>query len=423
MNRLGSWLLLTLCIVALLTAPMVAQKTSGTLRGVVTDPSGAVLANVPVVVTNTETGVERTVTTNTQGEYVAPELTVGTYKVTVKAPNFKESVSTDIDLHTSSTQVLNVQLQVGSASEQVTVAATEVQVQTDSASLGEVVTGEQVRELPLNGRSFVQLTQLQPGVSAANNYDSKNKGLLSGVDFAVNGNSYTSNLFLIDGANNNDVGSNRTILLYPSIEAISEFKMLRNSYGAEYGTASGAVINIVTKSGSNQWHGDVLYFGRNTALNAWDYFAAGAKAQDPNNPFLTKQVEQRNDYGFSIGGPIKKDKLFIFYAMEWNKEKRGNTREFLRSHGGRASWRLPQSKLRRIATRQPGEVRPGDGCESLRYDLVESERPAAGSRNSRCPTLPRHWPMATTGWCRRHRQLTGRNSTSERTTTSATRKL
>ncbi len=328
MNRLGSWLLLTLCIVALLTAPMVAQKTSGTLRGVVTDPSGAVLANVPVVVTNTETGVERTVTTNTQGEYVAPELTVGTYKVTVKAPNFKESVSTDIDLHTSSTQVLNVQLQVGSASEQVTVAATEVQVQTDSASLGEVVTGEQVRELPLNGRSFVQLTQLQPGVSAANNYDSKNKGLLSGVDFAVNGNASTSNLFLIDGANNNDTGSNRTILLYPSIEAISEFKMLRNSYGAEYGIASGAVINIVTKSGSNQWHGDVLYFGRNTALNAWDYFAAGAKAQDPTNPFLTKQVEQRNDYGFSIGGPIKKDKLFIFYAMEWNKEKRGNTRDF-----------------------------------------------------------------------------------------------
>ncbi len=171
MNRLGSWLVLTLCIVALLAAPMVAQKTSGTLRGVVTDPSGAVLANVPVVVTNTETGVERTVTTNTQGEYVAPELTVGTYKVTVKAPNFKESVSTNIDLHTSSTQVLNVQLQVGSTSEQVTVAATEVQVQTDSASLGEVVTGEQVRELPLNGRSFVQLTQLQPGVSAANSYD------------------------------------------------------------------------------------------------------------------------------------------------------------------------------------------------------------------------------------------------------------
>jgi hypothetical protein len=326
MNRLGRWILLTLCLVALLSAPLFAQKTTGTLRGVVTDPSGAVVANVPVVVTNVSTGQERTVTTNTQGEYTAPELNSGAYKVTVKAPNFKESVSNNVEVHTSSTEVLNVQLQVGSTSEQVTVAASEIQVQTDNAGLGEVVTGEQVRELPLNGRSFVQLTQLQPGVSQANSYDSSNKGLLSGVDFAVNGNSYTSNLFLIDGANNNDVGSNRTILLYPSIEAISEFKMLRNSYGAEYGTAAGAVINIVTKSGTNQWHGDALYFGRNTALDAWDYFAAGAKAQDPHNPFLQKQVEQRNDFGFSVGGPIKKDKLFVFYSQEWNIERRGNTR-------------------------------------------------------------------------------------------------
>jgi Carboxypeptidase regulatory-like domain/TonB-dependent Receptor Plug Domain len=328
MNRLGRWFLLTLLVVSLLAVPMVAQKTSGTIRGVVTDPSGAVVPSVPVVVKSNATGQERTVSTNAQGEYVAPELSVGMYTVTVKAPNFKEATSASVEVHTSDTTVFNVQLQVGSTSEQVTVAASEIQVQTDNAGLGEVVTGEQVRELPLNGRSFVQLTQLQPGVSAANSYDSKNKGLLSGVDFAVNGNSYTSNLFLIDGANNNDVGSNRTILLYPSIEAISEFKMLRNSYGAEYGTAAGAVINIVTKSGTNQWHGDVLYFGRNTALNAWDYFAAGAKSQDPNNPFLTKQIEQRNDYGFSIGGPIKKDKLFIFYSQEWNKEKRGATRSF-----------------------------------------------------------------------------------------------
>jgi hypothetical protein len=327
MNRLGRWILLTLCVVGLLTVPLLAQKTTGNLRGVVTDPSGAVVANVPVVITSVATGQERTVTTNTQGEYTAPELSTGVYTVTVKAPNFKEAVSNNVEVHTSSTEVLNVQLQVGSTSEQVTVAASEIQVQTDNAGLGEVVTGEQVRELPLNGRSFVQLTQLQPGVAAANSYDSQNKGLLSGVDFAVNGNSYTSNLFLIDGANNNDVGSNRTILLYPSIEAISEFKMLRNSYGAEYGQAAGAVINIVTKSGTNQWHGDVLYFGRNTALDAWDYFSAQAKAAAPNNPLIQKPVEQRNDFGFSVGGPIKKDKLFVFYSQEWNIERRGNPRQ------------------------------------------------------------------------------------------------
>src|SRR5262252_6455696 len=289
MSRLGKWILLTLCLVGLLSVPLVAQKTTGTLRGVVTDPSGAVVANVPVVITNVATGQERTVTTNVQGEYIAPEIDRGVYKVSVKAPNFKEAVSNNVEVHTASTEVLNVQLQVGSTSEQVTVAASEIQVQTDNAALGEVVTGEQVRELPLNGRSFVQLTQLQPGVSPADNFDSKNKGLLAGVDFAVNGNSTTNNLFLVDGANNNDVGSNRTILIYPSIEAISEFKMLRNSYGPEYGQAAGAIINIVTRSGTNQWHGDALYFGRNTALNAYEYFAAGneaaavASGQPPSN--------------------------------------------------------------------------------------------------------------------------------------------
>src|SRR5215469_9754 len=331
MKRLGSWLCLALVVVGLLSAPLVAQKTSGTIRGIVTDPSGAVVANAPVSIKNNATGLERTVTTNSQGEYVAPELAVGVYTLTVKAPNFKESVSSNVDLHTSSTEIVNIQLQVGSTSEQVTVAASEVQVQTDSAALGEVVTGEQVRELPLNGRSFVQLTQLQPGVSAADNFSANNKGLLAGVDFAVNGNATTNNLFLVDGANNNDVGSNRTILIYPSIEAISEFKMLRNSYGPEYGQASGAVINIVTRSGSNQWHGDVLYFGRNDALNAYEYFAAGtaaqARAQGTTLPNGGKDVVRRNDFGYSLGGPIKKDRLFFFLSQEWNLERRGQTRQ------------------------------------------------------------------------------------------------
>jgi outer membrane receptor for ferrienterochelin and colicin len=223
-------------------------------------------------------------------------------------------------LHVSSTEVQNVQLQVGSVSEQVTANANAVQVQTDSASLGEVVNAGQVQELPLNGRNFVALTLLQPGVSASNSFDIKNNGVLSGVDFSVNGNSITSNLFLVDGANDNDPGSNRTILMYPSIEAISEFEMLRNSYGAEYGQASGAVINIATRSGSNQWHGDVLYFGRNDALNAYENFAAGtaaqARAQGTTLPNGGKDILHRNDFGYSLGGPIKKDK--VFFALRDN---------------------------------------------------------------------------------------------------------
>ena len=190
---------------------------------------------------------------------------------------------------------------------------------------------EQVRELPLNGRNFVALTLLQPGVSPTESIDTKNKGVLGRVAFSVNGNSASSNLFLIDGASDNDSGSNSTLLINPSIEAISEFKMLRNASGADYGQSSGTVINIVTRSGSNQWHGDLLYFGRNDALNAYEYFAAAtavlARAQGEVLPNGGKDVLRRNDFGYSLGGPIKKDKLFFFLSQEWNIERRGQTRQ------------------------------------------------------------------------------------------------
>jgi hypothetical protein len=331
MGRSSRYFILGLCIVRLFLPLAYAQKTSGTIRGVITDPSGAVVTNATVVVRNDGTGSTRAVNTNGQGEYVALELLSGAYVINVQAPGFKEAASLPITLHESSTEVQNVQLQVGSVSEQVTANANAVQAQTDSASLGEVVNAGQVQELPLNGRSFVALTLLQPGVSASNSFDIKNKGVLSGVDFSVNGNSITSNLFLVDGANDNDPGSNRTILMYPSIEAISEFKVLRNSYGAEYGQASGAVINIATRSGSNQWHGDVLCFGRNDPLNAYEYFAAGtaaqARAQGTTLPSGGKDILHRNDFGYLLGGPIKKDKVFFFLSQEWNIERRGQTRQ------------------------------------------------------------------------------------------------
>jgi len=320
---------LILCV-ACLMLPAYAQVTTGIVTGTVTDQTGAVAANVPVTITNTATGATRTMNTSSGGDYRFESLPTGTYQVTVQAPNFKESVTNSVEVHASSTTTADVKLQVGSATEHVDVEANAIQVQTDNASLGETVEGQQVRELPLNGRSFVQLTQLAPGVSAANNFDSKNKGLQGGVDFSVNGNQTTNNLYLVDGANNNDTGSNRTILIYPSIESIAEFKMLRNSYGAEYGGAAGAVINIVTRSGSNDWHGSVLYSGRNTALNARTYFAAqrtaNAEASGVTLPHDGKDKVNRNDWGYSIGGPIIKNKLFFFWSQEWNHEIRGITR-------------------------------------------------------------------------------------------------
>ena len=323
MNTPNRWLSL-ICLTATLSAVSVsAQQTTGGIVGQATDPSGAAVPNVTVTVSDAATGFTRTVTSNGSGEYNIPDLPIGTYKVSVTSPNFKASVTNGVIVNVATSNTVNTQLAVGSASESITVEDTAIQVQTDSGTLGQVIDGNQVKELPLNGRSFVELTQLQPGVSAANNFDTKNKGLQGGVDMSVNGNPTTNNLFLIDGVNNNDVGSNRTILIYPSNEAIAEFKMLTNSYGAEYGQASGAVISIVTRNGTNRFHGSVFYDGRNDVLNAFTYFAK--QNADPALPRSGKDKLRRNDFGYSIGGPIKKDKLFFFFSEEWNREIRGRT--------------------------------------------------------------------------------------------------
>lgn len=310
-----SWAGFVLCL--LVTLPVVAQQFTSTMQGVVTDPSGASVSGATVTAKNSATGEERTTTTTGSGTYAITNLAPGVYNVSVKQANFKEFVS-KVELFVSSTTTLNAALQVGSASDQVTVEADALQVETSTGTVGNVVEGNQVRELPLNGRSFAQLTQLMPGVSPASNFDSKHKGLEAGVDFSVNGNNTTGNLFLVDGVNNNDIGSQRTILIYPSIDAIQEFKILRNSYPPEYGQAMGAIISIVTKSGTNQFHGSGYYFGRNDALNATDYFN--------NLNGSPKDKLRRNDFGYDIGGPIVKDKLFFFWSEEWNRELRGKLR-------------------------------------------------------------------------------------------------
>lgn len=303
----------------LFPAALLSQTgTSGQITGTVTDSNGAVVPDATITVVQRETGTKRTLTSNTDGNFSIANLAIGTYRLAVSKTGFKETSVSNVVVNVSNTTRQDVVLQTGAISEVVNITADNIQIETQSGTVGEIVTGEQVRELPLNGRSFTQLTQLQPGVSAANNFDSKQKGLFGGVDFSVNGNSGQSNLFLTDGANNNDTGSNRTILLFPSIEAIAEFKSLRNSYGPEYGQAAGAIVSIATRGGSNSFHGSLYYFGRNDALNATEYFSNATGAG--------KNQLRRNDYGGSIGGPIVKDKLFFFYSQEFNKEIRGLTR-------------------------------------------------------------------------------------------------
>ncbi len=312
---------LILGLVALLLAVVpsaFAQKITGTITGTVTDASGAALPDATVTVTFTQTGATRTTTTNSDGSFSFPDLNAGVYTVTVTKTGFKKVTEKDVELHVSDITTVAMKLPVGTVSESVVVEATAVQVETQSGTVGNVVNGQEVRELPLNGRNFVQLTTLMPGAAVAENFDPKNKGLLAGVDISFSGAPANANQWRVDGANNNDIGSQRTILVYPSIDAIEEFKILRNSYGPEFGGAGGAQVNIITRGGGNDFHGNVFYFGRNDALIA-------------KNALLGrndhKQLLRRNDYGYTIGGPVKKDKVFFFWSEEWNKEKRARVRE------------------------------------------------------------------------------------------------
>jgi hypothetical protein len=308
-----------LAILAFLGAPRAlhAQVYYGTIVGNVTDPSGAAVPDAAVTVVNKGTNEKFTAKTSGQGSYTVAQLPVGTYEVDVETTNFKKFVANDVEVHTSTNTEVNATLQVGSSTETVTVEANAVQVQTTDASVGEVIDGTQVRELPLNGENFVGLTQLSPGVSAASNFDATGKGLQGGVNFSVNGNPYNNNLFLVDGVNNNDVGSGRTILIYPATDTISEFKMIRNSYGPEYGQASGAIISITTRSGTNNFHGGFFYSGRNDFLDSNDWVS--------NNNGTGKSKLRRSDWGYYVAGPVLKDRLFLWFNQEWDREERGGS--------------------------------------------------------------------------------------------------
>jgi len=308
------------CLVLLVLAAPVAvnaQQYSGTITGTVTDPSGSAIAGAAVTATNTGTAASYSTTTSEQGVYSFAQLPVGVYDISVKQGSFKEFVAKAAEVHVSTSTEVNVKLELGAASEMITVEASAVQVQTSTSEVGEVVEGRQVRELPLNGENFMNLVTLSPGVSTAKDFNGRDKGLTGGSDFSVNGNSYTNNLFLVDGVNNVDMGSGRTILVYPAVDSIAEFKMIRNSYGPEYGQASGAIISITTKSGENQYHGGLFYAGRNDKLNANDWFSNFNKTG--------KAELRRNDWGYNASGPIIKNKLFVWWNQEWNREIRGQS--------------------------------------------------------------------------------------------------
>src|SRR5712664_561204 len=299
-----------------------AQKTSGTITGTLTDPRGAVVPSATVSVVSERTGAARETVTNEQGSFSFPELEAGTYRLTVNKGGFKKLALKNVELHVADVTSLNLKMEMGAATETVMVESAPIAVNTSTGDVSNIMVAEQIRELPVNGRSFVQLTTLVPGAAVGEAFDNKNKGLFAGVDISFSGSPSVNNQWTVDGAGNNDIGSQRTILIYPSIDGIEEFKIQRNSYGPEFGGAGGAQINVVTKGGANQYHGDLYYFGRNDALNAKNYFLQSGCTL-PGDTSCKKQLLRRNDFGYTIGGPIKKDKVFVFWSQEWNRERRG----------------------------------------------------------------------------------------------------
>src|SRR6266513_447251 len=295
-----------------------AQTTTvGTISGTVRDEKGAVVPRAEVSIQSEGTGISRTVNSDDNGFYLANSLPAGRYTVSTAPSGFKKTVASAVDLHVGENRTVNLDLQVGQVSETVTVSSDSAPVETRSGDVSSLISEKQVTELPLNGRNYSQLALMVPGVSPATNgsFAARGTGLDGGVDMSVNGNGSNQNLWTVDGVNNMDVGSNRTLLVFPSIDSIQEFRVERNSFSAEYGQAQGAVINLVTKGGSNEFHGAGFEFLRADSLNATDFFLN--RSGQPKAPL------KYNNYGFNFSGPIKNNRAFFFWNEEWRREDRG----------------------------------------------------------------------------------------------------
>ena len=320
LKRLG--LQVVLVLIGALFVNINAQTTTvGTISGTIRDEKGALVPRAEVSIQGEGTGISRTVNSDDNGFYLVPSLPAGRYTISTAPGGFKKTVAEAVDLHVAENKVVNLDLQVGQVSETVTVSSDAAPVETRSGGLGSLISEKQVTELPLNGRNYAQLALMVPGVSpvtqagAGGAFGTAGTGLDSHVDMSVNGNQSNANMWTVDGVNNMDVGSNATLLIFPSIDSIQEFRVERNSFSAEYGQAQGAVINLITKGGSNQFHGGAFEFYRSDKLNATDFFLN--KANQP------KSKLKYNNYGFNFSGPIKKNRVFFFWNEEWRAEKRG----------------------------------------------------------------------------------------------------
>ncbi|MBZ5689354.1 MAG: TonB-dependent receptor [Acidobacteriia bacterium] len=290
-------------------------QDNASITGTVTDPTGAVVANAAITLTNTATGQERQVTSNSAGQYLFPNVGVGVYTLGASLAGFQKYSKTGIDVHVAQTLGADISLKLGSTQDTVTVEANALQVQSESNEVSSLITGQQVTQLATNGRNVTSLAAL--GMGKSNNLPSYSgaNALTSANGISFNGTRSTHNIYLLDGGELNDRGCGGCFSSLPSVDALSEFQTLDSNYGPDYGIGSGGTIAMVIKSGSRQYHGSVWEFNRNEALGANNYFVKAAGKAKPEF--------RLNVPGGNFGGPIGK-KTFFFVNEEWRRQIQGS---------------------------------------------------------------------------------------------------
>jgi hypothetical protein len=300
-------------------------QTTGSITGTVKDATGAAIAGANVVVTSPERGINRNTKTNSTGEYNESGLPQGSFDVIVTMTGFKKFEAKRVVLDVAQKARVDVTLEVGAATTEVIVEGENVaQVETQSSELAGTVTGREITQLELNGRNFTTLVTLVPGVSNQTGMDEPQVGINGSVSFSMNGGRVEYNNWELDGGDNMDNGSNGTLNVYPSVDAISEFKVLTSNYGAQYGRNGSGTVEVETKGGTREFHGDVYEFVRNNAFNANNYFNSLYRLGSGTTPSYKK-----NDYGYTLGGPIyipgtyntNKQKTFFFWSQEWRRDR------------------------------------------------------------------------------------------------------
>lgn len=305
--------------IVLFAATVARASITGSISGTVTDPSGAVMTGVTVTVASISTGVESTTVTDTKGFYRFPALNVDNYDISVKQVGFRPFIEKAVRVDANSAIQIDVQMQVGQLIDTVTVKSNTLQIETQSTQMGDVIEGETITAVPLNGRSYIDLLALQPGVSPYTGDDTAGgtvaapiSGSLNNGTQSINGGRPEANGFMVNGADAEE-GLHNGAAIVPNLDSIAEFRIITNNFNAEYGNYSGGQINVVTKSGNNEFHGDLFEFLRNTDLDARNFFSP------------TRGDFKQNQFGGIFGGPIKKNKLFFFVDYQGTRQILGAT--------------------------------------------------------------------------------------------------